>query len=204
MMAMVLTTTLSALIITSIGYIQGRHSAIQSIQQQLQLSSETMVEKISVLKATTTNEVFSQKLNYSLILNERKFHSLHLHPVQLIVTKTGETVAKRPSSSNQTLSQQVVRDILNKEARGFVYRSMDGCIFQFQRFAGSGLHHRHSGKGLSVAAFETASNKPGMVCCRCLDRMPGRMENHPSRHSSHCLAPTSHGTAWIRRLAVAH
>ncbi|MED4269768.1 methyl-accepting chemotaxis protein [Geobacillus stearothermophilus] len=115
MMAMVLTTTLSALVITSISYIQGRHSAIQSIQQQLQLSSETMVEKISILKATTTNEAFSQKLNYSLTLNERKFHALHLHPVQLIVTKTGKAVAKRPSSPNQTLPEQVVRDILKKK-----------------------------------------------------------------------------------------
>ncbi|KJE26135.1 putative methyl-accepting chemotaxis sensory transducer [Geobacillus kaustophilus] len=115
MTAMVLTTTLAALAITSIGYIQGRHSAIQSIQQQLQLSSETMIEKISILKATTTNEAFSQKLNYSLALNERKFHALHLHPVQLILTETGKTVAKRPTSPNQTLSKQVVRDILKKK-----------------------------------------------------------------------------------------
>jgi methyl-accepting chemotaxis protein len=80
-------TCISSSTIAYIGYEKNKQAVIRSIEQQMQLSTEVMVEKISMLKSSTTNEEFYKKLSYVLALNQRKFKALDLQPMQFAITK---------------------------------------------------------------------------------------------------------------------
>lgn len=117
----ILITCISSALIAYIGYEKNKQITVQAIEQQMQLSTEVMIEKISMLKATVTNEQFHKKLPYVLTLNEHKFKALHLKPMQFIITK--EKNVERLAGFNSPLPS-LPRSLINKmyeQKRGIVH-----------------------------------------------------------------------------------
>ncbi|OAT74506.1 methyl-accepting chemotaxis protein [Parageobacillus thermoglucosidasius] len=131
MFIIVLITCISSSITTLIGYEKNKQVAIRSIEQQMQLSTEVMVEKISMLKSSTTNEEFNKKLLYVLTLNQRKFQSLGLRPMQFVITnekgvgKLGDFSSRLPS-----LPRSVTKQI-EKQKQGIIH--FQGLTLSFAR-----------------------------------------------------------------------
>jgi methyl-accepting chemotaxis protein len=114
-------TCISSAVIAYIGYEKNKQVVIDSIEQQMQLSTEVMIEKISMLKSSTTNEEFYKKLSYVLALNQRKFKTLDLQPMQFVITKEkgveklGNFSSPLPSLSNSVIEQ------IEKQKKGILH-----------------------------------------------------------------------------------
>lgn len=121
MFIIILITCISSSITAYIGYEKNKQVAIRAVEQQMQLSTEVMVEKISMLKSSTTNEEFKKKLPYALMLNQRKFQSLGLRPMQFVITnekgveKLGDFSSRLPS-----LPRSVIKQI-EKQKQGIIH-----------------------------------------------------------------------------------
>jgi methyl-accepting chemotaxis protein len=114
-------TCISSSMIAYIGYEKNKQVVIHSIEQQMQLSTEVMIEKISMLKSSTTNEEFYKKLSYVLTLNQRKFHSLGLRPMQFVITKEkGAEKLGGLSSPLPSLPRSVIKQI-EKQKQGILH-----------------------------------------------------------------------------------
>jgi methyl-accepting chemotaxis protein len=116
-------TGISSTTIAYIGYEKNKQITVQAIEQQMQLSTEVMIEKISMLKATTTNEEFNKKLSYVLTLNKNKFKTLQLQPMQFTITK--EKKVKKLAGFDSALPH-LPHSVINK-----MYEQKQG-IFHFQ------------------------------------------------------------------------
>jgi methyl-accepting chemotaxis protein len=117
--------------IAYIGYEKNKQVVIHSIEQQMQLSTEVMIEKISMLKSSTTNEEFYKKLSYVLTLNQRKFHSLGLRPMQFVITKEkGAEKLGGLSSPLPSLPRSVIKQI-EKQKQGILH--FQGLTLSFAR-----------------------------------------------------------------------
>ncbi|MGG6437449.1 hypothetical protein ABET52_05805 [Saccharococcus caldoxylosilyticus] len=62
-------TCISSSMIAYIGYEKNKQVVIRSIEQQMQLSTEVMIEKISMLKSSTTNMDCCKRLKYDPCLS---------------------------------------------------------------------------------------------------------------------------------------
>ncbi|MFC4183042.1 hypothetical protein [Saccharococcus thermophilus] len=114
-------TCISSSTIAYIGYEKNTQVVIRSIEQQMQLSTEVMIEKISMLKSSTTNEEFYKKLSYVLTLNQRKFNSLGLQPMQFVITKEkGVEKLGDFSSPLPSLPRSVIEQI-EKQKHGILH-----------------------------------------------------------------------------------
>ncbi|ANB59599.1 methyl-accepting chemotaxis protein [Anoxybacteroides amylolyticum] len=119
---------ISLLSIAYIGYQKNKQLSVQSIEQQMQLSTEVTIEKISLLKATVTNEEFDKKLPYILMLNERKFKALHLTPMQFAVTKE-KRIEKfiHFNSSLPSLPRSIVHQMYEKKQGTIHFQGITLC-----------------------------------------------------------------------------
>jgi methyl-accepting chemotaxis protein len=80
-----------------------------------------MIEKILMLKPSTTNEEFYKKLSYVLALNQRKFKTLDLQPMQFVITKEkGVEKLGGFSSPLPSLPRSVIQQI-EKQKQGIVH-----------------------------------------------------------------------------------
>ncbi|QPA30086.1 methyl-accepting chemotaxis protein [Thermaerobacillus caldiproteolyticus] len=116
-------TCISSAMIAYVGYEKNKQIVIRAVEQQMQLSTEVMIEKISMLKATATNEEFNKKLSYVLALNQQKFKALQLQPMQFTITK--EKAIKKLAGFDSPLPS-LPHSVIDK-----MYRQKRG-IFHFQ------------------------------------------------------------------------
>jgi methyl-accepting chemotaxis protein len=115
-----------------IGYEKNKQAVIRSIEQQMQLSTEVMIEKILMLKPSTTNEEFYKKLSYVLALNQCKFKTLDLQPMQFVITKEkGVEKLGGFSSPLPSLPRSVIQQI-EKQKQGIVH--FQGLTLSFAPF----------------------------------------------------------------------
>ncbi|UOE75396.1 methyl-accepting chemotaxis protein [Parageobacillus thermoglucosidasius] len=131
LLIIVLITCISSAITASIGYEKNKQVVIRSIEQQMQMSTEVMVEKISMLKSSTTNEEFNKKFLYVLALNQRKFQSLGLRPLQFVITSE-KKVEHLGNFSSQlpSLPPSVIKQI-EKRQQGMIH--FQGWTLSFAR-----------------------------------------------------------------------
>ena len=98
----------------------------------MQLSTEVMIEKILMLKPSTTNEEFYKKLSYVLALNQCKFKTLDLQPMQFVITKEkGVEKLGGFSSPLPSLPRSVIQQI-EKQKQGIVH--FQGLTLSFAPF----------------------------------------------------------------------
>jgi len=80
----------SSTIIAYVSYEKNKQLTVSFIEQQLQSSAEMIKEKVTILKSTVPNQEFNSKLSYALTLNQNKFKTSGLTPMQFKITKDGK------------------------------------------------------------------------------------------------------------------